>query len=128
MYDNRLLVIEDDCLIANLICHAATALGFATCIAADPHAIKKACTNWHPTVIAFDILIPGMNGIEIIRILRQQPNKARLILISDNDDLSRRMIESLAAVMGFTIDNKISKPFELDQARTTLQRIKQPLR
>jgi len=124
MHNPCLLVVEDDPLIASLICHVAIEAGFNARSATGPKAIVKAYDNMQPDVIVLDVFMPDMDGLEVLQFLREQFSGARIVIISGSDSSSRRMTENLGKALGFTIEANISKPFQIPEVRAILERIK----
>ena len=127
MFNRRLLVIEDDVRIANLICHLATKVGFTTHYATGRVAITKAYNNFLPDVIVLDVLMPDMDGIEVLQFLRQKFSAAHIVIMSGSDNSFRKMTESLGKGIGLIIDANISKPFRIAEVRAILEKIKESL-
>jgi len=50
-----------------------------------PEAVRKA-TELQPDVIVLDIAMPGLNGIEAAKLIRQQSPKSAIIFLTMNDD------------------------------------------
>src|SRR4030043_1734856 len=73
----------------------------------------------HPDLVLLDLMLPGMDGFEICRILRQEMNIPILILTARDDEIDR--------VIGLEIgaDDYITKPFSM---RELMARVKAHLR
>jgi CheY-like chemotaxis protein len=121
-----LLVVEDDPRIAGLLCHLATEAGLEARAATGPQAIAEAYDAMQPDVIVLDILMPEMDGLEVLQFLRKQYSRARIVIISGSDGQSRRMTEHLGTALGFTIEANLSKPFHIPEVRALFEKLKAP--
>src|SRR5512143_1004759 len=112
----RILVIEDDKDIAHLVELHLRDAGYEASLAFDGKAgLESALSNKFDLII-LDLLLPGMDGIEICRRLRSSsPYTPILMLTSRSSELDR--------VLGLEIgaDDYLTKPFSI---RELLARIK----
>ena len=85
----------------------------------DGLSALKAARQAQPDLILLDLMLPGMDGIEVCRILRQEMNIPILILTARDDEIDR--------VIGLEIgaDDYITKPFSM---RELIARVKAHLR
>jgi DNA-binding response OmpR family regulator len=120
MSELRLLSIEDDARVADLICRIAQEAGFTTRTAFGG-AVEKTYTEFRPDVIVLDVMMPDMDGIEVLQFLREQCCRAHVIILSGSDGLSRRIIEKMGNSLGFTIIANITKPFRVPALRALFE-------
>jgi two-component system alkaline phosphatase synthesis response regulator PhoP len=68
----RILVVDDEDTIINVVQAYLEKEGFQVMTALDgPSALEKTRRD-HPDLIVLDIMLPGMDGIEVLRRLRQE--------------------------------------------------------
>src|SRR5689334_17284199 len=80
--DRRVLVVDDDELVAGLIAKKARALGYTTDLALDAgRAIALAAVHDYSVVLT-DLLMPGMGGIELLRNLTARSDSATFIVMT----------------------------------------------
>lgn len=77
----RVLVIEDDEMYASLIEMALKREGLSISIANTPDEGFTMLTNDSFDVVVLDVALPGMSGIEVLKILRETPQTADLPII-----------------------------------------------
>jgi len=82
MRTSTLLILDDDVQDANLIANEARSLGFEVRILADASLFIDAFLAWKPTHLAIDIVMPSINGIEILKTLAQLDCQSAIILSS----------------------------------------------
>lgn len=117
----RLLAIEDNKDIAQLICTAAAAIGFDCKMANGPES-PGAYQAFMPHVVVLDILMPGLDGFEFLSFLREEKSEAQIIIFSGSSDTYRRMAQNIGTLSGLNIVGNLAKPFRLKECHAILQR------
>ena len=69
----KVLVIDDDSHIRDVVCFALRRAGFDVVEAADGQAGMAAFVRERPDLVVLDILMPGMDGLEVCRAIRREP-------------------------------------------------------
>lgn len=101
----RVLVIDDDVELCSLLQQFLKREGFQVDCAHEGHAgLERALKNEHELVI-LDVMLPGLDGFEILRRLRQQSRIPVLMLTARGEDVDRIIGLELGA------DDYLSKPF-----------------
>lgn len=114
------LVVDDDPEIVDLLEAALQGRGYKVLVAINGGALGVA-QEGQPDVILLDILMPGMDGIEVSRRLRANPATAKIpIVVMSAHDRLRSASTSMA------VDDRLSKPFELNDLYATVARWVQP--
>jgi EAL domain-containing protein (putative c-di-GMP-specific phosphodiesterase class I) len=114
MESNHLLVIDDEPLMASVIGKVARLLGFDVITTDDPSDLRTRLRTWRPNVIVLDLMMPGLDGFEVLGILKEESSNARILIVSG---LDRPMIDAardLAIRNGLHIFGVLTKPFEID--------------
>ena len=112
VYDDRALtlifVVEDDRDIASLISHTLKGAGFATRVLLDGQLVVEAALEQLPALILLNVMLPGLNGIELLRCLesQQRTRSIRKIMLSARGS---EMDKVLALELG--ADDYVTKPF-----------------
>ena len=112
-------LVDDDKNILTSVSIALQAEGFMTRIYSDPEGALKALLDNPADLAVFDIKMPRMDGLELLRRLREKNQMPVIFLTSKADELD----EALGLAMG--ADDYISKPFS---QRLLIARIKAILR
>jgi CheY-like chemotaxis protein len=94
----RVLVVEDNPDAAGTLRYLLELVGYAAKVAYSGSQGLSLAKEWVPDVILCDIGLPGMNGWELARRLRQQPEmaKTRLIAITGYGSEADRLRSSQA--------------------------------
>jgi two-component system response regulator ChvI len=112
-------LVDDDRNILSSLSIALIAEGFATRLYSDGNAALKSLLDNPPDLIVCDIKMPNMDGIELLRRLREKNQIPFIFLTSKTDELD----EALGFAMG--ADDYIAKPFS---QRLLIARIRALLR
>lgn len=112
-------LVDDDRNILTSVSIALQAEGFLTRVYSDGEAALKALSDNPPDLAIFDIKMPRMDGLELLRRLREKSRIPVIFLTSKDDELD----EALGLAMG--ADDYIAKPFS---QRLLIARIRAILR
>ncbi len=112
-------LVDDDRNILTSVSIALQAEGFLTRVYTDGQTALKAFADNPPDLGVFDIKMPQMDGMELLRRVRETSNMPVIFLTSKDDELD----EALGLAMG--ADDYISKPFS---QRLLIARIRALLR
>src|SRR5918912_1091573 len=104
----KIAVVEDEAELASLIEYNLTRNGFETRILNGADGTLQQLEDWAPDLVVLDIMLPGPDGFEICRRIRQSKKLARtpvLFLTARSDEVDR--------VLGLEIggDDYVTKPF-----------------
>jgi len=118
----RILVIEDDNNFRQFLSELLIVTGFDVVNAANGEQGLLAFDTHTPDIVITDIVMAGMDGLEVIRRLKQQnPATPIIAMAGSNADGRGDGFLSLALMRG--ADAVITKPFNLDDMRATLTRL-----
>jgi two-component system, OmpR family, response regulator ChvI len=117
--NQEIALVDDDRNILMSVSIALQAEGFVTRVYSDPTVALKAFMDKPPDLGVFDIKMPHMDGIELLRRVREFSTIPVIFLTSKDDELD----EALGLAMG--ADDYIAKPFS---QRLLIARIRALLR
>ena len=103
--NQEIALVDDDRNILTSVSIALQAEGFVTRVYTDPTAALKAFSDKEPDLGVFDIKMPHMDGMELLRRVREFSTMPVIFLTSKDDELD----EALGLAMG--ADDYIAKPF-----------------
>ena len=72
----RILCADDDPMIRRVVTITLEADGFDVCTVADGDAAYEEALRHHPDVVVLDIMMPGRDGYDVLRALRENPETA----------------------------------------------------
>jgi DNA-binding response OmpR family regulator len=91
MDKKKILIVEDDALILDTLTQRFQEEGFYVTAVADGDKALSAAFEGHPDVILLDIVIPGLDGMEVLNSLRKDEwgAKVPIILLTNFSDSGR---------------------------------------
>lgn len=115
----KVLIVEDEPVLLETLVYNLTRQGYLVESAEEGYAALDLARRSRPDLILLDVMLPGLDGFEVCRILRQDMNVPILMLTARDDEIDR--------VIGLEIgaDDYITKPFSM---RELMARVKAQLR
>jgi DNA-binding response OmpR family regulator len=115
----QVLVVEDETTLRETLVYNLTRQGYTVHTAADGYTALELARQHRPDAIILDVMLPGLDGFEVCRILRKEMNVPILMLTARADEVDTVVGLEMGA------DDYISKPFSM---RELLARVKAQLR
>jgi two-component system, OmpR family, alkaline phosphatase synthesis response regulator PhoP len=115
----KILVVDDEPSITNLVSAYLKPEGYEVYIAADGNAGLKAVGAFKPDLIILDVMLPGIDGIELLSRLRRESEAYVIMLTARTEEIDKILGLSVGA------DDYMTKPFS---PRELVARIKAALR
>src|SRR5262250_2845256 len=85
----RILVIDDDAELCKLVARFLSAEGFLVeTVRTSAQGVERARSGEHELIV-LDVMLPGLDGFEILRRLRAESSTPVLMLTARGDDLDR---------------------------------------
>ncbi|MDT2274096.1 response regulator transcription factor [Paenibacillus larvae] len=105
-YVEKILVIEDEPTLSRLLSYNLAQEGYETDVVGDGAEGYQAAVRNTYDLIILDIMLPGMNGFEVLSKLRQKGSKTPVIILT-----ARNAEEEVVQGLKFGADDYITKPF-----------------
>jgi EAL domain-containing protein (putative c-di-GMP-specific phosphodiesterase class I)/CheY-like chemotaxis protein len=118
----RVLVIDDDNVVCELVSALAMTMGLNCDATRDPAAFLDRITP-ETSLVLLDLMMPGMDGIEVLRLLGERRCKARILLMSGMDKRVLETAEKLAQSLGLAVVGHLQKPFPLPELKAVLESV-----
>ena len=115
----KILVVDDEPSIYKVVVSYLRKEGYEVYSAADGPGGLKAARTYRPDLIVLDIMLPGMDGLEVLTQLRRESNVYVILLTAKTEELDRVLGLSIGA------DDYVTKPFS---PRELTARVKAALR
>lgn len=114
----RLLIVEDDPLLADVVRRGVTRDGHTsdTCVRGDDVLLQAKLYTYDATVL--DIMLPGIDGIEICRRLRVGESTIPIVSLT-----ARNTVDDIVAGREAGADDYITKPFAFRELRARLHSV-----
>ena len=116
----RILLVEDDKMIAEAVSNGLKTARYAVDWVNNGNTAEQALNSQQYDLVLLDLGLPGQNGLQVLKHLRQDKNNTPVLIVTACDDLDSR----LAGLDGGA-DDYIIKPFDLSEL---LARIRAVLR
>ena len=127
MAQPRLLLIDDEPALADFLADAAESCGFEPVVTARDDQFRDEFLARRPDIVALDLGMPGMDGVELLRFLADEHFDAPVLIVSGFD---RRVLESavrLVEALGLTMAGPLEKPVRLADMEAQLLELKAAL-
>ena len=116
---STILLVEDDPTLRETVEYNLRHQGYDVTTAADGQAALVAARREQPDLLLLDVMLPGLDGFEVCRILRREMNVPILMLTARSDEIDRVLGLEMGA------DDYLTKPFSM---RELMARVKALLR
>ena len=110
MPEQRILVVEDEARIANLVCDNLEDEGYRVALATDGDAAMRAAHAGGIDLILLDVMLPKVDGFEVCRRLRAEGDQTPILFVTARD-LPPDRVKGLMTGG----DDYLVKPFHLDE-------------
>jgi DNA-binding response OmpR family regulator len=117
-----LLSVDDDLEMLSIIRTVAVDLGFSVETLSESARFMTAYNRVRPDIITLDVMMPEMDGLEIIHWLNEIESTAGIIILSGGARMYMNMGEKLAKARGSLRTTLLTKPFAINDLRAALVR------
>ena len=115
--NNRLLLIDDDPGLRRVVKKMAEGMGFEVVDTEDPRFFLKTVRGWRPSVVILDLMMPGADGIQLLRELAADKCGALVVLTSGFDGKVLQTASQLGQERGLRMGGTLNKPVSTDHFR-----------
>ena len=115
----RLLVVDDEPDFADFVKRTAEGLDYEVSALSDPNLFKHAYAEFNPDVIVLDMVMPDIEGIELVQWLAEQSCTARILVVTGYNPYYGKMALGLGDVRGLKVETH-QKPISLATLRDAL--------
>ena len=123
----RLLLIDDEPVLADFIADAAKNAGFEPVVASEDGQFRAEFLAERPSMVVLDLGMPGMDGVELLRFLAGEDYRSPVLIVSGFD---RRVLDSafrLGEALGLSMAGPVEKPVRLERLEEMLGQLKATL-
>ena len=105
----RLLVVDDDENVTNMLRRALSYEGYAVTTARDGQSGLRQALEWAPDLVVLDIMMQGIDGVEVCRRLRAGDPQLAILMLTAKDAVADQVVGLDAGA-----DDYLVKPFTLE--------------
>ncbi|GBD13792.1 Transcriptional regulatory protein CseB [bacterium HR24] len=108
-----ILIVEDEPAILRLVTMVVQELGLEVVAVPDAETALETMAERRPRIVLADVRLPGMDGLELVRRIRSDPDLARVPVL---------LMSAYGEPMDHDGDGFLAKPFDPDQLTEFLRR------
>ncbi len=114
----RLLVVEDDPNIVELLSASLRFAGFEVSAATNGAEAISAAREVHPDLVVLDVMLPDLDGFEVIRRMRERGVRTPVVFLTARDATDDK-------IRGLTLggDDYVTKPFSLEELTARIRAV-----
>ncbi|MFO1325054.1 MAG: response regulator [Burkholderiales bacterium] len=120
--DGRVLVVEDDADVREMICDYLRGHGFDVAEAVDGDGLRRSLAEAMPDVVLLDLNLRGENGLSLARFLRER-HRVGIIIVTGASDVVDRIVG-----LEVGADDYVAKPFDprelMARIRSVVRRVR----
>ena len=120
MSDERILIIDDDVATGVLFSRIAEMAGYEVRAVNTAEEAKEAVLAWTPTTIILDMVMPDMDGIEMVGWLVDNDYGGRILFVSGFADAYLEAAATMARAKGISDVTVLKKPVAVADLRSAL--------
>jgi DNA-binding NtrC family response regulator len=114
----RVLIVEDDGPTRAGLAELVRTWGFATEAAANGEEALKLVTSFRPAIIITDMVMPRMNGMELLKSLKDEAEQLKVIMLT-----AQGSVETAVEAVKDGAEDYLTKPVDPQKLRRLLERI-----
>lgn len=113
----KILIVDDEPLIVKGLKFSLEQDGYRTVAAYDGEAALKQFEEEKPDLILLDVMLPGVDGLEVCRMIRESSNVPIIMITAKGEDMDK--------ILGleYGADDYISKPFNVLEVKARIKNI-----
>jgi len=110
----RVLIVDDDPAVAEFLATVASGRGYESHVVNQSARAEEAVERLDPAVIVLDLVMPNLDGIQVLKRLATRPCHASIILMSGANSRALNAASHLAEAHGLRIRAVLKKPIEIE--------------
>ncbi|MGH4119166.1 response regulator [Clostridium sp.] len=115
MDNKKILIIEDEKAIAELICYGLKKEGFEPYITNDGQTAFRILKDFKPDLVLLDLMLPDIGGLDVCKEITRTYN-IPIIILTAKSDITDKILG-----LEFGADDYITKPFDLREVITRIR-------
>jgi DNA-binding response OmpR family regulator len=108
---NRILIVDDDPTVRQFVDLILTQHGYHISSAATPDTAMQVLGRENFSLVLLDVRMPGMSGLDILRLMRSRPNRPKILMMTSQRDPGTIMQAIEQGAAGYLV--KPFKPLDL---------------
>ena len=121
MHNKRILILDDDPSVGQTIQWMTESLGFEAEFVTSAEAFFPKLAEWNPDIVTIDLVMPELDGVEIMRMLAERKSRARIVILSGMGTRVLEAAQRSAQEHGLSIAGIVSKPVSREALHALLR-------
>ena len=109
---NKILLIEDDRTVCELLSHVLNGNGYQTIVALTGEDGLRLCRTEAPNLIILDVLLPDINGFEVLKAIKSNTNTKSIPVLMLTE---KNLLGDVEHAISLGADGYITKPFDIQR-------------
>jgi DNA-binding response OmpR family regulator len=111
----KIMIVEDEPVLLETLAYSLTRQGYDVVTAADGHQAVTLARRERPSLLVLDVMLPGIDGFEVCRVLRQEMSVPILMLTARTDEVDK--------IVGLEVgaDDYMTKPFSMRELQARVK-------
>jgi len=115
-----LLIVDDEIDFGNFVGEVGEGLGYEVTVTSSAVDFMKSYRTGEPSVIVMDMVMPGVDGVELIGWLAQQKCTSRILVVTGYNPRYVELAENLGGAKGLSSIKSLTKPIRLAELKAAL--------
>ncbi|WP_169566047.1 response regulator [Sneathiella limimaris] len=120
MSEKRALIIDDEKLFADFVRQVAEGMDYEVRVTDQAEAFKSIYKEFDPTVIILDMVMPGVEGIELVNWLAEEGCSSRIMVVTGYNPNYVDFAKTIGSARGLVEVQSYTKPISLADLRQAL--------
>jgi DNA-binding response OmpR family regulator len=111
----KIMIVEDEPVLLETLSYNLTRQGYEVITASDGHQAIALARKERPALLVLDVMLPGVDGFEVCRLLRQEMSVPILMLTARTDEVDK--------IVGLEVgaDDYMTKPFSMRELQARVK-------
>ena len=127
MSEQRLLIVDDEVKMAEFVANVADMEGLVPIVATSARECLKNLADKYLVGIFLDIVMPDMDGIELIKEIGNQRKGIPVVVMSGYSPTYLEAAKTLGDFQGVAVQATLAKPFSVDDVSIEMRKIRDAL-
>ncbi|MBL4739402.1 MAG: response regulator [Sneathiella sp.] len=116
----RLLIVDDERAFAEYVGEVGSTMGYDVVVTDNAMDFMSSYRETRPTTLVLDIIMPGVDGVELIGWLAQQKCTSKIVIVTGFNARYVELAENLGEAHGLAHIQSLTKPVKLSVLRDAL--------
>lgn len=121
MSQGHLIVVDDEPRFAEYVKNVALKLGFDVDAARDGYEFKTLCEASTPDVVVLDIVMPGIDGVELVQWLAERGERVHLVIVTGYAPNYATLAKKLGEAKGLLSVTTLTKPVRMSDLQDAIR-------